>query len=78
MMMLFENLILRTRKDRTLPELGIFMSEEIFMEADTGKQRAECQNKQRNQHDIGRFMHVVHNVMARTRLAMEGHENQAP
>ncbi len=64
--------------ERALPELCIFVSEEVFLEDETSKQSTNSKQQQRNEHHWRRFMHMMHDFSGSAWLAIESHENQTP
>ena len=73
-----QDVVVRQREQRRLPEMLVVIADEIFVEDDAGEQRAGRQHGQRHQHHRRRFMHMVHDVGGGARPAVEGHEDQPP
>lgn len=78
MVVFLKDLVGSRSEQRALPEFGIFVAEEEFLEHDTGKECTDAEDQQRNEHDGWRFMDVMHDFRRSARLAVEGHENQTP
>src|SRR5690606_16958709 len=78
MMIMFQDFIARSRVKRALPELCIFVAEEVLLEHKTCKQSANSKKHQRNEHHWWRFMSMMHDFSRSAGLAIESHENQTP
>ena len=66
-----QDVVVRQREQRRLPELCIVLADEVVVEDDAGEQRADGQQEQRHQHHRRRFMHMVHDLV-RWRAACRG------
>ena len=76
--MRFQDLVRRQQEERALPEFLEPFAVEIAVEDDAGEQCAGPQQIERHEHDVRRFMYVVHDLVRGARPAEESHEDQTP